>query len=164
MHGQICLSITWYLSWLHWEYWAWRWWHVMQHSCNVTEYLYSFLPCRGIRERYGLNVGHTYGMSWTPGACAVRFDWEDVILELWQRWRGSVILMCASRTSRSVCRSSSGPVDLGQWKAGRGGDGWRRGGSSVTVSNALTDWCLISHAVCIHSPPPLSVPKPCLPS
>lgn len=56
-----------------------------------------------------------------------------------------------SRTSRSVCRSSSVPVDLGQWKAGRGGDGWRRGGSSVTVSNALTDWCLISHAVCIHS-------------
>lgn len=33
------------------------------------------------------------------------------------------------------------------------------------VSNALTDWCLISHAVCIHPPPfSLSVPKPCLPT
>lgn len=145
MHNQTCLSIAWYLSWLQWEYCAGRWSCFMQHSCIVTECLYSFLLCHcvglGFETQFlwsldcmwGTNVGcqgprvHALFSSIGRIVCYGRGD------------KHRIYDVRISRTSRSICHSSSQPLDLGQRKEGQGGDVWRKGGSSV---KSLMHWLI----------------------
>lgn len=165
MHSQTCLLIAWYLSWLQWEYCAGRWRCFMQHSCIVTECLYSFLLCHcvwlGFKRQFlwsldcmwGTHVGcqgplvHALFSSIGRIVCYGRGD------------KHHIYDVRISRTSRSQIHMSFlisafrfGSVE---WGTGR----WCLEGRRIIcqVSNALTDWCLISHAVCIHPPLPLSL-------
>lgn len=140
MHSQTCLSNAWYLSWLQWEFCAGRRWCFMQHSCIVTECLYSFLLCHcvglGFESQFLWSLDCMWGTHvgcQGPLVHALFPAIGRIVCKSYGRGDKAQYLWCVHvsnlqiHMSFLISASRFGSVEGG---TGRG-DGWRKGGSSV---------------------------------